>query len=110
MTTTDSRLSFHRSVAAAVCDETNRVFAADWNGKLLAWKLEDGKVLKTLSANPPTLNQRLSQVKLELPPAQAKVNDAVTVCDYLETQISIAKAQPKVTNEQFSEAEQQDDK
>ena len=93
-----------------MCDETNRVFAADWNGKLLAWKLEDGKVLKTLSANPPTLNQRLSQVKLELPPAQAKVNDAVTVCDYLEAQISIAKAQPKVTNEQFSEAEQQDDK
>ena len=82
-------------VAAAVCDETNRVFAADWNGKLLAWNLEDGKVLKTLPANPPTLNQRLSQAKLDLQPAQAKVNDAVTVCDYLETQISIAKAQQK---------------
>ena len=94
-------------VAAAVCDETNRVFAADWNGKLLAWNLEDGKVLKTLPANPPTLNQRLSQAKLDLQPAQAKVNDAVTVCDYLETQISIAKAQQKVTDEQFTEAEQQ---
>ena len=94
-------------VAAAVCDETNRVFAADWNGKLLAWNLEDGKVLKTLPANPPTLNQRLSQAKLDLQPAQAKVNDAVTVCDYLETQISIAKSQQKVTDEQFTEAEQQ---
>ena len=94
-------------VAAAVCDETNRVFAADWNGKLLAWNLEDGKVLKTLPANPPTLNQRLSQAKLDLQLAQAKVNDAVTVCDYLETQISIAKAQQKVTDEQFTEAEQQ---
>ena len=94
-------------VAAAVCDETNRVFAADWNGKLLAWNLEDGKVLKTLPANPPTLNQRLSQAKLDLQPAQAKVNDAVTVCDYLETQISMAKAQQKVTDEQFTEAEQQ---
>ena len=92
-------------VAAAVCDETNRVFAADWNGKLLAWNLEDGKVLKTLPANPPTLKQRLSQAKLDLQQAQSQVDDAVVVCKHVEAKISIAKAQQKVTNEKIAEIE-----
>jgi len=92
-------------VAAAVCDETNRVFAADWNGKLLAWNLEDGKVLKTLPANPPTLKQRLSQAKLDLQQAQSQVDDAVVVCKHVEAKISIAKAQQKVTNEKITEIE-----
>ena len=93
-------------VAATVCDETNRVFAADWHGKLLAWNLDDGKVLTTLPANPPTLKQRLSQAKLDLQQAQSQVDDAITVCRYVEAQISIAEDQRKVNNEQIAEIEE----
>ena len=60
-------------VAATVCDETNRVFAADWTGKLIVWNAEDGKMMQSLTANPRSLEQRLNKAKAEL--LQSETND-----------------------------------
>ncbi len=88
-------------VAATVCDETNRVFAADWNGKLLAWNLDNGKVLKTLPANPPTLKQQLSQAKTELQQTQAKVNGAGRSSTNMQAQVLNAENQRTAIHDQI---------
>ncbi|MEL7499824.1 MAG: c-type cytochrome domain-containing protein [Planctomycetota bacterium] len=47
-------------VAVSICDETNRVFAADWTGVLKAWNAVDGKPMRNLAANPPSLATKLA--------------------------------------------------
>jgi WD40 repeat protein len=65
------------AVAVAVCDETNRIFAADWSGKLLAWNVDSDKPVKTLAANPPSVEQRLNSAGQAL--KKAKSQQAVHV-------------------------------
>ncbi len=61
------------AVAAAACDETDRIFAADWTGKMLAWNVASDKPIKTLSANPPTIDQRLETANASLGKAKARL-------------------------------------
>lgn len=60
-------------VAAAACDETDRIFAADWTGKMLAWNVASEKPIKTLTANPPTIQQRLKRANSNLAKARAQL-------------------------------------
>ena len=81
------------AVAATVCDETDRIFAADWSGMLLVWNLDDGKKLKHLSANPPTLVEALARAKSEFKQAQIKYVDEAAIQKRLQAEISQAEDQ-----------------
>ena len=75
-------------VAASVCDETNRVFAADWSGTILVWNADDGKMLQTLSSNPASLNQRLSNANDELAQLQTKAKAIAASNQNIHSQIA----------------------
>lgn len=61
-------------VAASVCDETDRVFAADWTGKILVWNIGSEKAIKSLPANPPTIQRRLKSANSKLDKAKRHVH------------------------------------
>ena len=77
--------------AAAVCDETNQVFAADWAGKLQVWNAKDGKPMTTLSAIPPVLANRLKQDRKTLNALLEKQKN--TQQAFSKQQASLAKQQ-----------------
>ena len=91
------------AVTATVCDETNRVFAADWAGNLLVWNADDGKVLKSLSANPPTLEKRLAGAKAELKKTQNKASQLAVVDQSIKAQIAKTRANRKACELQISQ-------
>ena len=90
-------------VAATVCDETNRVFAADWTGKLIVWNADDGKILQSLSTNPPALATRLSKAKIELEQWQSKATTVAAKCENLQMRIAKCRASRKACDEQCSQ-------
>lgn len=52
------------------CDETNRVIAGDWTGAINVWNA-DGTKVGSLTANPPTIKERLDAATASLPQKQA---------------------------------------
>lgn len=111
------------AVAVSFCDESNRIFGADWTGKLLAWNAADGKLLAELPGNPPTLAIRLGQSQAQLAAAEKKaapINQQVaqtkSTVDALTSSLTTAKQasaqlQTKMdqTQKQFAAAKQQFD-
>jgi len=53
-------------VRATLTHDSKRVIASDWTGNIYVWNTEDGKLIGELSANPPTLEQRVEVVKNEI--------------------------------------------
>jgi hypothetical protein len=47
-------------LAAAICDETNRLVVGDWTGEIRVWNAADGARVGSLDANPPRLAERLA--------------------------------------------------
>ena len=58
-------------VAVSYCDESKRVLASDWAGRLAVWDT-GGKHVGDLSPNPPWLSVRLANAKYELGEAKQK--------------------------------------
>ncbi|MEM7785334.1 MAG: c-type cytochrome domain-containing protein [Planctomycetota bacterium] len=61
-------------VSVTYCDESNRIFAADWQGNVRAWNATDGKHVGNIQANPPSMAQQLKSAQQSL--AQAKSQHA----------------------------------
>lgn len=59
------------AVNVTICDETNRVIAGDWTGKIKVWNAADGKEVGELTANPLQLSQRLTAAAAALKSTQA---------------------------------------
>lgn len=57
-------------VRATLTHDSKRAIASDWTGNIYVWNADDGKLLGELSANPPTLEQRLESVQKEIETAQ----------------------------------------
>jgi len=91
------------AVAVTVCDETKRVFAADWTGKLIAWNADDGNVLKSLSTNPAALKQRLSTAKAELDQAQSKGKSIAAASQTIQSKIDEAQASRNAYEKQIAQ-------
>ena len=47
------------ALRVTICDESNRAIAGDWNGNIRVWNAENGDRLGELTANPPTLVERV---------------------------------------------------
>ena len=60
------------AVAVSHCDESNRVLASDWTGKLTIWNAVDGAAIGQLASNPPTLTERLAASQKNLTVASQK--------------------------------------
>jgi WD40 repeat protein len=60
------------AMECSFCDETNRVIAGDWTGKINVWKADDGALIGELASNPQPLETRLTTSITELTAAQTK--------------------------------------
>lgn len=60
------------AVSVSHCDESNRVLASDWTGKLTVWNAVDGAAVGQLASNPPTLSERLTASQKALAVANQK--------------------------------------
>lgn len=60
-------------VRASLTYNGKRVVASDWVGNIYVWNAEDGKQLGELTANPPTLAQRIESTQKDLETIQATV-------------------------------------
>ncbi len=85
------------ATAVAWCDETTRAIAGDFNGEIRVWKSDDGTQLGTLSANPPTLENRLTAAKAAyaerstlLPPLTAKAKSTNDAAQVIHVQLAAA--------------------
>ncbi len=61
---------------AVFSDDSKRVFVGEWNGSVTVWDAANGKPLGELSANPPTLAQRLEAAKRLAKAAETKRQQA----------------------------------
>ena len=60
------------AMECSFCDETNRVIAGDWTGKINVWKADDGLLVGELASNPQPLETRLATSTTALAAAQTK--------------------------------------
>ncbi|MBT4692658.1 MAG: hypothetical protein HOB73_04875 [Planctomycetaceae bacterium] len=60
------------AMECSFCDETNRVIAGDWTGKINVWKADDGALIGELASNPQPLETRLAASTTALAAAQTK--------------------------------------
>lgn len=77
-----------RDIALSVTysDDAKRVIAGDWTGQIKVWTAENGQEVGELTANPPTLEQRLQS-------AQATFNGQKAEADKLEAAAKAAEAE-----------------
>lgn len=59
------------ALEVSFCDETNRIIAGDWTGKINVWKTDDNALVGELPVNPMPLETRLEQAQVSLSQAQA---------------------------------------
>jgi len=88
------------ALAAAYCDETNRVIGGDWTGLVRVWNAADGARLGELSTNPQPLQARLAQAQQTFASAgtdqkakQAAYDAAVAAMKKVEADLAAAKTQ-----------------
>lgn len=75
------------AVAVSHCDESNRVLASDWTGKLTVWNAVDGAAVGELASNPPTLSERLAASQKNLAAANQKHAPLAKILE--ETKVSL---------------------
>ena len=54
------------ALEVSFCDETNRIIAGDWTGKINVWKTDDNALVGELPVNPMPLQTRLDQAQASL--------------------------------------------
>lgn len=86
------------ALRTTICNETNRVIGGDWTGAIRVWNAADGAALGELSANPPTLAERLQTAQHQLASRQAEhqplhqaLQVAATVLSGLQGQLASAQ-------------------
>ncbi len=52
--------------AVSFCDETNFLIAADWTGAIKVWNTADDKEIAALTADPPTIEERIAALQQQL--------------------------------------------
>ncbi|MCE9629827.1 MAG: hypothetical protein K8S94_03790 [Planctomycetia bacterium] len=64
-------------LAAASCDETNRLVVGDWTGEIRIYNAADGARVGGLDPNPPALAERVAVAERGLSDRKAKLDEAV---------------------------------
>lgn len=88
------------AVNVTICDETNRVIAGDWTGKIKVWNAADGKEVGELTANPPQLSQRLTAATATLQATQANHQKLLAVAQADKAAVAKVNADVAATKKQ----------
>jgi len=94
------------ALRATICDETDRVIGGDWNGTIRVWNAADGAEIGELSANPPTLAQRLEAASQQLAARQAELQPLLQALQAATTTADNARSQLAAVQAGVKEAEQ----
>ena len=104
------------ALEVSFCDESNRIIAGDWTGKINVWKTDDNALVGELAVNPLPLEARLEQANAGLNQAQtaykpladtsaaatAKVNTIKTNLLAANKKVTAAKAALDAANEKIA--------
>lgn len=102
------------ALRAAISHDGARIFTGDWMGEVRAYAAADGKRLGTITANPPTLAERIQSEQAFLAAAPAKVAAATTAASTASAAAKSAadllaaaqkSADPLLARQKASEAE-----
>ncbi|QDT99342.1 c-type cytochrome domain-containing protein [Gimesia aquarii] len=88
------------AVSVTICDESNRVIAGDWTGKIKVWNAADGKEAGELTANPPQLSQRLTTATAALKSTQANHQKLLAVAQTDKAAVAKVNADIAATQKQ----------
>ncbi|MFK7779097.1 MAG: hypothetical protein QM501_13410, partial [Gimesia sp.] len=88
------------AVSVTICDETNRVIASDWSGKIKIWNAVDGKEVGELTANPIPLSQRVTVATTKLQATQANHQKLVAAAQVDKTALINLNAAIAATQKQ----------
>lgn len=80
-------------VRASLTYNGKRVVASDWVGNVYVWNAEDGKQLGELTANPPTLAQRVETAQKDIETAQAAVEKLTADLATAKTELATIEGQ-----------------
>ena len=86
--------------SVTICDETNRVIAGDWTGKIKVWNAADGKEVGELTANPLQLSQRVTAATANLQATQANHQKLVTAAKVVQAAVANINAAIAATQKQ----------
>jgi len=83
---------------ATFSHDGERVFATDFNGRLIAWNTKDGKQLRELDTNPVSLSQQLKNARQELQRLQETKAPAekIEIAKALVAKLSAARSQTNI--------------
>lgn len=91
------------SLAAAICNETNRVLGGDWTGAVRLWNAADGAKVGELTPNPATLEERQAAAQAALPAVQAEEKTAADAHAAAQAAADKARADAAGANQKQAE-------
>ena len=101
-------------VAVSYCDESDRVLASDWTGRLAVWNAADAKHIGDLAPNPPRLSERLAEAQEQLAAAQQKhaplaqqAQSTQSQIDGIQNSLQTAKQTQSTVRTRLTQNEQQ---
>ena len=80
-------------VRASLTYNGKRVVASDWKGNIYVWNAEDGKQLGQLTANPPTLAERVEATQKDIEAIQANIEKLSTDLATAKTELAAIEGQ-----------------
>lgn len=89
----------------SICDETNRVIAGDWTGKVNVWNaVDDRALIGELAVNPKPLATRLEEAKAGLTQAEAAYKPLADASATAKTKADTIKANLVAANKKVTDA------
>ena len=92
------------ALEVSFCDESNRVIAGDWTGKINVWKADDNALVGELAVNPMPLETRLEQAKTGLTQAQAAYKPLGDASAAATAKVNTIKANLVAANKKVTDA------
>lgn len=96
-------------MAAVFSEDSSKVISGDYNGKIVAWNVADGKKITEFEANPPTIDQqlaysqkRIAELRGSLPKLEQGIKVAAT--ELTAKQQALAAAAKQATDATSSKA------
>ena len=93
------------ALEVTICDESNRVIAGDWTGKINVWNaVDDRALIGELAVNPKPLEARLEEAKAGLTQAQAAYKPLADAYTAAKTKVDTIKTNLVAANKKVTDA------
>ena len=91
------------AVCATFCDESNSAIAGDWSGEIRAWNAADGTRIGNVTANPPTLAERVALAMQQVAKCQAELDAATAVWQSAQATLEQLRSEPEANDAEPSD-------